>query len=149
MTNGGRSFSVYLADTYRIKMYICTALGPAGPTWSLFTEFCSSSARTRKVSTTAIASKTEQEKNACARCMHYPIRVLHIPFRTASACQLKLNEVSRCTEGLFDCMTFVVRFFVPLLQLPGLSRSLRWSTPGHPSHPHPYKPPAVTTQIPT
>ena len=149
MVYGGRSFSVYLADTYRIKMYICTALGPAGPTWSLFTEFCSSSARTRKVSTTTIASKTEQEKNACARCMHYPKRVLHIPFRTASACQLKLNEVFRCTEGLFDCMTFVVRFFVPLWRLPDLSCSLRWLIPGHIQCPRPNKPPAAKTSIPT
>ena len=84
MDNNLSPISIFLAHTIGIKTYLCAALGPAGSKWSFYIVFCLSFARTGKVSTTIIASKSEQEPNASARCMHDPKRVFHIPFRTAS-----------------------------------------------------------------
>lgn len=132
----------------KIKDYLCTAPRPESRGAKRRVDFCLSFGQPFKTSKFYSVQELKQEPNVCVRCICNPKRVLHIPFRTASACQLKLNEVSRCTEGLFDCMTFVVRFFVLLWRLPDQPCSLRWSTPGHPSHPHPYKPPAAATPIP-
>lgn len=133
----------------KIKDYLCIAPRPESRGAKRRVDFCLSFGQPFKTSKFYSVQELKQEPNVCVRCICNPKRVLHIPFRTASACQLKLNEVSRCTEGLFDCMTFVVRFFVPLWRLPDLSSSLRWTIPGHPRHPRPNKPPAATTSIPT
>ena len=133
----------------KIKDYLCIAPRPPYLGARRRVDFCLSFGQPFKTSKFYSVQELKQEPNVCARCICNPKRVLHIPFRTASACQLKLNEVSRCTEGLFDCMTFVVRFFVPLWWLPDLSCSLRWSMTGHIRHPRPNKPPAATTSIPT
>ena len=137
-----------LSNRSKIKDYLCDAPRPESRGAKRRVDFCLSFGQPFKTSKFYSVQELKQEPNVCARCICNPKRVLHIPFRTASACQLKLNEVSRCTEGLFDCMTFVVRFFAPLWRLPEQPRSLRWLTPGHPSHPHPYKPPAAATPIP-
>lgn len=137
-----------LSNRSKIKDYLCDAPRPESRGARRRVDFCLSFGQPFKTSKFYSVQELKQEPNVCARCICNPKRVLHIPFRTASACQLKLNEVSRCTEGLFDCMTFVVRFFVPLWQLPEQLRSLRWPIPGHPRHPRPNKPPAGTTQIP-
>ena len=133
----------------KIKDYLCIAPRPPYLGARRRVDFCLSFGQPFKTSKFYSVQELKQEPNVCARCICNPKRVLHIPFRTASACQLKLNEVSRCTEGLFDCMTFVVRFFVPLWQLPDQPHSLRWTIPDHPRHPRPNKPPAATTLIPT
>ena len=133
----------------KIKDYLCTAPRPESRGAKRRVDFCLSFGQPFKTSKFYSVQELKQEPNVCARCICNPKRVLHIPFRTASACQLKLNEVSRCTEGLFDCMTFVVRFFVPLWKLPEQSHSLRWPIPGQPQYPHPNKPPAAATTIPT
>lgn len=133
----------------KIKDYLCIAPRPPYLGARRRVDFCLSFGQPFKTSKFYSVQELKQEPNVCARCICNPKRVLHIPFRTASACQLKLNEVSRCTEGLFDCMTFVVRFFVPLWQLPEQSHSLRWSMMGHIRHPRSNKPPAATTTIPT
>lgn len=133
----------------KIKDYLCTAPRPESRGARRRVDFCLSFGQPFKTSKFYSVQELKQEPNVCVRCICNPKRVLHIPFRTASACQLKLNEVSRCTEGLFDCMTFVVRFFVPLWRLLGLSRSLRWLILGHPRHPRPNKQPASKTSIPT
>ena len=133
----------------KIKDYLCIAPRPESRGAKRRVDFCLSFGQPFKTSKFYSVQELKQEPNVCARCICNPKRVLHIPFRTASACQLKLNEVSRCTEGLFDCMTFVVRFFAPLWKLPEQSRSLRWTIPGHARHSRPNKPPADTSQIPT
>lgn len=133
----------------KIKDYLCIAPRPESRGAKRRVDFCLSFGQPFKTSKFYSVQELKQEPNVCARCICNPKRVLHIPFRTASACQLKLNEVSRCTEGLFDCMTFVVRFFVPFWQLPEQPRLLRWLMPGHIRHPRTYKPPAVTFLIPT
>lgn len=133
----------------KIKDYLCIAPGPPYLGARRRVDFCLSFGQPFKTSKFYSVQELKQEPNVCARCICNPKRVLHIPFRTASACQLKLNEVSRCTEGLFDCMTFVVRFFVPLWRLPELSCSLRWLIPGQPQYPRPNKPPAASTPVPT
>ena len=133
----------------KIKDYLCTAPRPESRGARRRVDFCLSFGQPFKTSKFYSVQELKQEPNVCVRCICNPKRVLHIPFRTASACQLKLNEVSRCTEGLFDCMTFVVRFFVPLWLLPEQPCSLRWPIPGHIRHPHPNKPPASTALIPT
>lgn len=137
-----------LSNRSKIKTYLCNAPRPESRGAKRRVDFCLSFGQPFKTSKFYSVQELKQEPNVCVRCICNPKRVLHIPFRTASACQLKLNEVSRCTEGLFDCMTFVVRFFVPLWQLPDLSCSLRWSIPGNPQCPHPNKPPAAATPIP-
>lgn len=137
-----------LSNRSKIKDYLCDAPRPESRGAKRRVDFCLSFGQPFKTSKFYSVQELKQEPNVCVRCICNPKRVLHIPFRTASACQLKLNEVSRCTEGLFDCMTFVVRFFVPIWQLPEQSHSLRWSIPGHPWHTHPNKPPAATTPVP-
>lgn len=132
----------------KIKDYLCIAPRPESRGARRRVDFCLSFGQPFKTSKFYSVQELKQEPNVCARCICNPKRVLHIPFRTTSACQLKLNEVSRCTEGLFDCMTFVVRFFVPLWRLPDQPCSLRWTIPGYPRHPHPNKPPAAATPIP-
>lgn len=138
-----------LSNRSKIKTYLCTAPRPESRGAKRRVDFCLSFGQPFKTSKFYSVQELKQEPNVCVRCICNPKRVLHIPFRTASACQLKLNEVSRCTEGLFDCMTFVVRFFVPLWWLPDQPRSLRWQIPGHIQCPHPNKPPAATTSVPT
>ncbi len=138
-----------LSNRSKIKDYLCDAPRPESRGARRRVDFCLSFGQPFKTSKFYSVQELKQEPNVCVRCICNPKRVLHIPFRTASACQLKLNEVSRCTEGLFDCMTFVVRFFVPPWQLPEQPRSLRWSIPGHIQHPHPNKPPAAATPVPT
>ena len=133
----------------KIKDYLCTAPRPESRGARRRVDFCLSFGQPFKTSKFYSVQELKQEPNVCVRCICNPKRVLHIPFRTASACQLKLNEVFRCTEGLFDCMTFVVRFFVPLWKLPDQPSSLRWPIPGNPQCPHPNKPPASTALIPT
>lgn len=134
-----------LSNRSKIKDYLCDAPRPASRGARRRVDFCLSFGQPFKTSKFYSVQELKQEPNVCVRCICNPKRVLHIPFRTASACQLKLNEVSRCTEGLFDCMTFVVRFFVPLWQLPEQPRSLRWLMPGNSRHLQPNKPPAATT----
>ena len=138
-----------LSNRSKIKDYLCDAPRPESRGAKRRVDFCLSFGQPFKTSKFYSVQELKQEPNVCARCICNPKRVLHIPFRTASACQLKLNEVSRCTEGLFDCMTFVVRFFAPLWRLPDLSCSLRWLIPGHIQCPRPNKPPAARTSITT
>ena len=137
-----------LSNRSKIKTYLCNAPRPESRGAKQRVDFCLSFGQPFKTSKFYSVQELKQEPNVCARCICNPKRVLHIPFRTASACQLKLNEVFRCTEGLFDCMTFVVRFFVPLCKLPDQPCSLRWPIPGNPQCPHPNKPPAAATPIP-
>ena len=138
-----------LSNRSKIKTYLCNAPRPESRGAKRRVDFCLSFGQPFKTSKFYSVQELKQEPNVCARCICNPKRVLHIPFRTASACQLKLNEVFRCTEGLFDCMTFVVRFFIPLWKLPDQPYSLRWPIPGNPQCPHPNKPPAAATLIPT
>ena len=138
-----------LSNRSKIKTYLCTAPRPESRGARRRVDFCLSFGQPFKTSKFYSVQELKQEPNVCARCICNPKRVLHIPFRTASACQLKLNEVSRCTEGLFDCMTFVVRFFVPLCKMLEQPCSLRWPIPGHSRHPRHNKPPATRHPIPT
>ena len=138
-----------LSNRSKIKTYLCNAPRPESRGARRRVDFCLSFGQPFKTSKFYSVQELKQEPNVCARCICNPKRVLHIPFRTASACQLKLNEVSRCTEGLFDCMTFVVRFFVPLCKMLEQPCSLRWPIPGHSRHPRHNKPPATRHPIPT
>lgn len=133
----------------KIKDYLCIAPRPPYLGAKRRVDFCLSFGQPFKTSKFYSVQELKQEPNVCVRCICNPKRVLHIPFRMASACQLKLNEVSRCTEGLFDCMTFVVRFFVPICKMLEQPCSLRWPIPGHSRHPRHNKPPATRHPIPT